>query len=317
MPSYTCPDCKAKVKSASEATPGQVFTCPECDAKFTPRAQTIGFKDDPPTKAKATAKPASAKPATAKPATAKPATAKPATAKPATAKPAVAAATSPPPPAKSPFLDDEDDGPKTYGVVQESEEEKRLAEKNKPTFGAVKDKFAKSARGPAAALLVTPVNLLLFQGGLLCLFGLFYAFFWQGLWGIIFTGGTPPSDEEFTEYLGWVFVGVVCTIWGAITCFGAVQGITLNSYPWAVVAGFFGLFPLFAGVFMLLTIWDPRVIAGFAEPETGPIKVDAEAEKKRGGDDDDDDEEDDDEEEEDEDEEDEEEEEEKPKKKKR
>ncbi len=300
MPSYTCPDCQAKVKSAAEAKPGQVFTCPECEAKFTPRAQTIGFKDDPPAKAKA-----------AKPGAAKPATLKPATAKPAAAKAAEPTAASPPPPAKSPFLDEEDDGPKTYGMVQETEEEKRLAEKNKPVFGAVKDKFAKSARGPAAALLVTPVNLLLFQGGMLCLFGLFYAFFWNGLWGIIFTGGTPPSDEEFTEYLAWVFIGVICTLWGGITCFGAVQAITINSYPWAVVAGFFGLFPLFAGVFMLLTIWDPRVIAGFVEPETGPIKVDAEAEKKLGDDDDDDEEEEDDDEDDDDDEE----EEEKPKKK--
>ncbi len=307
MPSYTCPDCNAKVKSAAEAKPGQAFTCPECEAKFTPRAKTLGFKDDPPAKAKAKA----AKPGAAKPAAAQPAMAKPATAKPAAEAPA---SPPPPPPAKSPFADDEDDGPKTYGMAQESEEEKRLAEKNKPTFGAVKDKFAKSARGTAAALLVTPVNLLLFQGGLLCLFGLFWAFFWQGLWGIIFTGGTPPSDEEFTEYLGWVFIGIVCTLWGAITCYGAVQGITIASYPWAVVAGFFGLFPLFAGVFMLLTIWDPRVIAGFVEPETGPIKVEGEAEKKKADDDDDDD---DDDEEDDEDDEEEEEEEEKPKKKKR
>ena len=37
MPSYTCPDCNAKVKSAAEAKPGQVFTCTECEAKFTPR----------------------------------------------------------------------------------------------------------------------------------------------------------------------------------------------------------------------------------------------------------------------------------------
>lgn len=289
MPSYTCPDCNAKVKSASEAKPGQELTCPECDAKFTPRAQTIAFKDDPPTKpkAKATAK------ATAKPAA------------------AAAAASTPAPeqPQSRKMMDDDDDGPKTYGLAEESEEEKRLAEKNKPTFGAVRDKYAKSARGPAAALLVTPVNLLLFQGGALCLFGLFYAFFWQGLWGIIFTGGTPPSDEEFTEYLGWVFVGIICTLWGAVTCFGAVQAITLGSYPWAVVAGFFGLFPLLAGIFLLLTIWDPRVLAGFAEPETGPIKVEAEAEKKDEDDDDDD--------EDDEDEEEEEEEDERPKKRRR
>ncbi|MCU0703878.1 MAG: hypothetical protein MUF18_07855 [Fimbriiglobus sp.] len=277
MPSYTCPDCQAKVKSEKEARPGQKFTCPECDATFSPRADTIAFKDDPP------ARPKAVKSAVVKPATARPS----------------APASPPPPPAPEPRkMDDDDDGPMTYGLVKESEEEQRLAEKNKPIFGAVKDKFAKSARGPAAALLVTPVNLLLFQGGLLCLFGLFWAFFWQGLWGIIFTGGTPPSDEEFTEYLGWVFIGIICTLWGAITCYGAVQGITLGSYPWAVVAGFFGLFPLFAGLFMLLTIWDPRVLAGFAEPETGPIKVEADAEKK-AEDDDEDDEDDEDEDDED------------------
>jgi hypothetical protein len=290
MPSYTCPDCNAKVKSAAEAKPGQEFTCPECDATFTPRAGTLSFKDDPPAKAKATVK------ATAK--------ARPA------AGPAPAATPAPEQPQPRRMADDDDEGPKTYGLAEESEEEKRLAEKNKPKFGNVKDKFAKSARGPAAALLVTPVNLLLLQGGLLTLYGLLGAFFWQGLWGLIFTGGTPPSDEEFAEYLGWLFVGIICTLWGAITCYGAVQAITLGSYPWAVVAGFFGLLPLFAGIFLLLTIWDPRVIAGFAEPETGPIKVDAEAGE------DEDDEDDEEEEDEDEDEEDEEDEE-RPKKKRK
>lgn len=303
MPSYTCPECKARVKADKEAKPGQEFTCPDCDAAFIPRAATISFVDDDPPRAKVKTK-AKANPAGA------PAVAKPA-AKPVVAKPAPAAASPPPPPepAKSPFADDEDDGPMTYGLVKESEEEQRLADKNKPVFGNVKDKFAKSARGPAAALLVTPVNLLLFQGGMLCLFGLFWAFFWQGLWGIVFTGGTPPSDEEFTEYLGWLFIGIICTLWGAVTCYGAVQAITLNSYPWAVVAGFFGLWPLLAGIFMLLTIWDPRVLAGFAEPETGPIQVDAKKE-----DDEDDVEEEEDDEDEDEDDE---QEEEKPRRKRR
>ena len=191
-------------------------------------------------------------------------------------------------------------------MVKESEEEKRLAEKNKPTFGAVKDKFAKSARGPAAALLVTPVNLLLAQGGLLALSGV--AAIIVGMWPIVFNGGTPPSDEEFSEGLFWGFVGFVWLLWGSVTCFGAVQAITLGNYPWAVVAGFFGLFPLLAGVFMLLTVWDERVLKGFAEPETGPIRV----EKKDGEKDEEEDDEDDDDHEDEE-----EEEEEKPRKKRR
>ena len=133
---YTCPECNARLKSRKQAEPGQEFQCPKCDASFVPRAEVIKFADDdgkkkPKPKAKAAPAPAAVPPP------------------------------PPPPAAKSPF-DDEDDTP--YGVLKESEEEQQLAAKNKPTFGAIRDRFKRSARGPAAALLVLPSNLLIGQG---------------------------------------------------------------------------------------------------------------------------------------------------------
>jgi DNA-directed RNA polymerase subunit M/transcription elongation factor TFIIS len=264
MPSYICPECNAKVRSEKEAKPGQVFECPSCEAEFTPRAETIKFADDDDDKPK----------------------------KSKTKAPKAAAAPPPPPP---PALDDDGD-PMTYGVAQESEDEKRLAEKNKPTFGAVKDKFKKSARGPAAALLVTPANLMLAQGGLLAIFGLTATIL--GIWPLWFTD-VPASDEEFAECTFWIFFGICSMVWGGITCFGAVQMVGLGSYAWAVVGAVFALFPLLAGIFALVTLRDERVLAGFAEPETGPIQSDADDKKDEEEEDEDDDEDEEDDEDED------------------
>ena len=270
MPSYSCPECRAKVKTEAEAKPGQKLRCTSCEKSFIPRAETLAFKDDDGESKKA--KPSMAKP---KVVMTKSAPAKALPAKPASAKPAVAK------PAEKPKRadDDDDSGPMTYGMVQESADEAKLAKKNMPKIGQIRDKFAKSARGTAAALLVSPAKLMLAQGALLCLFGIF-AFSWLGMWGLIFAD-VPPSDEEFAEFLFWIFTGIVCMLWGTITCYGAVQAVTLGQYHWAVVGALFGLLPLLAGIFLLLTLFDPRVLAGFAEPETGPIQTDDKEEEKK------------------------------------
>ena len=143
---YTCPACAAKLRTPKQVPTGKVVTCPKCDESFTPEpgkaaaGGTVKMVDDEPKKP--------AKPA----------------AKPEPAKTEAAAA-----PAKaSPFADDDDESAesikKGYGVVQETEEEKKEAEKHKPKFTAVQDKFKKSARGPAQSLLVMPSNLLTGEG---------------------------------------------------------------------------------------------------------------------------------------------------------
>lgn len=271
---YTCPNCDKRLKSKVQAEPGQEFECPKCNEVFVPRAETIKFADgDEPKKKKAKPK----------------------------AAPAPAPVAAPPPPPPKPKADDEDDSP--YAVIKESEEEQRLAAKNKPTFGAIRDKFKRSARGPAAALLVLPSNLLLGQGALTAVVGL--GMIINGAWPLIFTD-VSPSDEEIADNSFYICLGLFSMVWGGLVCFGASHMSSLDSYPWAFVGACLGLLPLLAGVFSIIALKDPRVVAGFLEPLEGPNAEEIE-EKKKPDDDD----------EEDEDEEGEEEEERKPAKKKR
>ena len=265
---YLCPDCDAKLKSKVQAEPGQEFQCPACQHVFVPRAEVIKFAaGDEPARKKAKPK--------------------------AKAAPVPAAAPPPPPPPKSMTDDDEDDSP--YSVVQESEEEQRLANKNKPTFGAIRDKFKRSARGPAAAILVLPSNLLIGQGALTAVVGL--GMIVNGAWPLIFTD-VSPSDEEIAENSFYICLGLFAAIWGGIVCFGASHMSSLDSYPWAFVGACFGLLPLLAGVFSIIALKDPRVVAGFLEPLDGPNHEEVEEKKKPDDEEEDDDEEEEEEEEE-------------------
>ena len=108
MPVYDCPECGAPVK-VPDAAAGKKVRCPDCKTAFAPPA-------------------GAARPEKA------------------TAKAAPKAAARPPEPTKKKPADDDDDV-SPFGLVKESEEEEKLARKNKPTFGAVKDKYKRSARG--------------------------------------------------------------------------------------------------------------------------------------------------------------------------
>ena len=193
-------------------------------------------------------------------------------------------------PRKKPADDEDDLNP--YGVVRESEEELRLIEKNKPKFGDVEDKFKKSARGPAGAILVMPVNLLIAVGAACCIGGV--GFVIAGLWNWVFTDA-PPSDEQKAGFLEWIFYGVVMFSWGGLIVFGTSKMQSLENYAWALLGAIMGV-PLLAGIFALVALRDPRVIAGFEEVEGA---VDDDEDETERADDEDEDE---DEEEEDEDE---------------
>ena len=203
------------------------------------------------------------------------------------AKPAAAAA--PPiafkdePPAAPPPPPADEDAP--YLVYEESEEEKRLAEATKPKFANVRDKFRKSARGPAMSLLVMPSNLMIAEGGLTIVVGLFLIAI--GAWPVLF-GEAAPSDEELADGLSFIFYGGFAVIWGALICYGASSMQNLGSYTWAMVGAILAVLPLLAGVFAIITLQDPRVQAGFREPESGPLKKTEEDEEE--GDDEEEDE---------------------------
>jgi len=157
--------------------------------------------------------------------------------------------------------DDEDVNP--YGVLKESEEELRLAEKNKPVFGDIADKFKKSFRGPAQMMLVLPTNLLIATGSLAAILGVLVVVI--GVFPLVFTDA-PPSDEEVGERLIIMFVGFVLVFWGSLVCLGASKMQSLESYAWALAGAVLGI-PMLSGIFALVALRDPRVRAGFEEVE--------------------------------------------------
>ena len=187
------------------------------------------------------------------------------------------------PPVK-PKPEDDDDDVNPYGVLKESEEELRLAAKNKPVFGDIADKFKKSNRGPAQMLLVLPTNLLVAAGSLTAIAGVLAIII--GLWPLVFTDA-PPSDEEYAEQLVIIFVGFVLLLWGCLVCLGASKMQSLESYAWALAGAVLGI-PMLAGIFALIALRDPRVRAGFEEVEGAIDEPDEDDEEDEEDDEEDD-----------------------------
>lgn len=271
---YDCPNCGSKVKLGQAAEPGQEVRCPVCRTAFAPRAETLGvIKEEQPARAAKAARPTAAK--AAKP-TAKPLAARPAGPAPAPVRPNV-------------VVDDDLDNDTTpYGVIKESEEEQRLIAKNKPKFTEVRDKFKKSARGPAQAMIVLPTNLLIAEGVLTGIGGI--GLIIVAIWPLIFTDA-PPSDEDYGEAILYGFIGLVALLWGMLVCHGASKMQALESYAWALVGGILGIVPLLAGIFALVALRDPRVIAGFEEVEGAIDDVDEDEQDEEEDDEDDEEEE--------------------------
>ncbi|MBA4190988.1 MAG: hypothetical protein C0467_23630 [Planctomycetaceae bacterium] len=274
---YTCPnpDCGANLKTPARVAVGKSVKCPKCGRSFTPETEeaeapagagTLKFADDGPKKPVSPAKP------------------KPAPKVEKKEEPAPAAATSP-------FADDDDESAESikrgYGITLETEEEKKEAEKHRPKFTDVEDKFKKSARGPAMALTVMPSNLMTLEGLLTVAFGLLW--FLQGSWPLIFSDA-PPGEEELEEAIVDMIVGLVVFVWGAMVCFGASQLQELGSYPWAMTGSIMGIFPLLVGAAGILALQNPAVKAGFAESAGGPDDDEEEDDEDEDEDEDDEDE---------------------------
>ena len=271
MPQYKCPEC-SKLLSMQQAPPaGKKIVCPACKTAFVPHAVAVA------------ATPVAAKPVAAKPVAAAPVAA--------AAAPIPLAPPPPPPPPVSTHHKDADDEDSTpYTIQQETEEEKKLAEINKPKFGEVKDKFKKSKRGPAVALLVLPTNLMIAEAGVCVFLGI--AMTVIGGWGLVFSDSIP-SSEELSDAMFTMFCGGFSILWGIIIAIGAAKMSNLGSYAWAVAGACIAVLPLFAGVFALIALQDPRVKDGFREPESGPVgsekdeKEQAKADKEAEEDEDD------------------------------
>lgn len=181
---------------------------------------------------------------------------------------------------------DEENDVNPYGVTEDVETEEQKAARKKVRFDGVDDKKKRSERGPAMSLLVMPANLLIAEGALTFIVGL-GTMIW-GMWPLIFTD-ISPSDDDYADQLPLVLFGVLLAVWGAMICLGASRMQNLESYTWAMTGAVLGILPLLVGVFALIMLRNPKVLAGFMEVE-GAMDAD---DTKENDDDDEDDEDDD------------------------
>jgi hypothetical protein len=195
---YSCPECGATLKPKAPVPAGRKIKCPKCETAFTPV-------------------PAGEKPAPAKAAAKGQAAAKVEPAAP--AKPA----------GKSLFADaDKDDfhDSTPYDVIKD-----QGAEGEKVTFDKIRDRYPKSKRGPAQALVVKPSNFLLSFGITQCVVSLGFIVRW--IFPLVFWDTAPPR-ERVIQCFTWMGLYAIAFIWGAFICHGASKMHSLESYGWAM-----------------------------------------------------------------------------------
>jgi hypothetical protein len=182
--------------------------------------------------------------------------------------------------------DDEDANP--YGVTEEVDTDAQKEAKAKVRFDGVDDRKKRSARGPAMSLLVMPSNLLVAEGGITFLIGMLIGV--MGLWPLVFTE-VEPSDDDYMEQGVWILFGLMMCAWGTLIILGASRMQNLESYTWAMTGAVLGILPLLAGIYAIIALRNPKVVAGFEEVEGALDENEDEYDKEKKDDDDDDDEE--------------------------
>jgi hypothetical protein len=253
---YPCPQCKASLKLKAEVPAGKKIKCPKCEAVFAPVADkpkpapakaiaddegggVFGFKEE-----------------------------------------------APPPPPAGPLLDDDEDQVK---VRKRDDAEERLEKR-----------FPKGKRGPAQAIVMKPSNQLLATASLFCVSCIVSVVVL--LWPMLFSLNTKLTSEEVA--FNWTMIGacVVAFLYNGVVTYGAVQLQSIESLSWATIGSFMMLLPtnwalgipafhwftafvrslagdefmygtwaiiavwcLYVGVWNVLTIRKPEVLAGFAE----------------------------------------------------
>jgi hypothetical protein len=123
-----------------------------------------------------------------------------------------------------------------------------------------------TTRVSAQALLVMPCNLLINEGKITVAGGI--VIFVVGMWPLAFNNA-PPNNDEIEEALEQMALGMLVFVWGVLVCYGAEQMWELTSYNWAMVGSVLGVLPILVGIFGIIMLQNPKVIAGFAEVEAG------------------------------------------------
>lgn len=131
------------------------------------------------------------------------------------------------------------------------------------------DELKMTIRHSARALLVAPSDLLTTEGRVTVAGGI--VIFVVGMWPLVFNNA-PPNNDEIEEALEQMALGMLVFVWGVLVCYGAKQMWELTSYNWAMVGSVLGVLPILVGIFGIIMLQNPKVIAGFAEVEAGSDK---------------------------------------------
>ncbi len=254
---YTCPECKTILQRSEPLPAGKKIKCPKCESIFAPKAPS-GKPVVNPAVAKAIAKPAAPKATVINPA-----------------------------------LKDMDDDRNPYALAAENEETDRLVaeEKKRAAEGVVKDRFKKSARGPAARAVVQPANALLAIGVLSAIGHLISVV--VAIFPLIFEineSGTPAEGQKYSDVdkkkknqispeewrqmliirIPWAIGSVIGFCISGLIVNGAFHLRSLDSRGWAwtgaILAILFGtLFGMLIGIWCVTVLNSEKVKAGFEE----------------------------------------------------
>ncbi len=168
-----------------------------------------------------------------------------------------------PAPAARPAAEDEEGG--RYGLAEAAAPQDEDAVR--AAFDPIKDRFKRSARGPALVLVVKPSTWLLRCGVGVCLTAIAGVLF--AIWPMIFKveDVQPPdknarfrgpeqterrfkemSPDDYREHLMILGFSIFQFAWGAVICAGASKMHVLEAYPLAMIASVMGMFGPFVPV---------------------------------------------------------------------
>jgi hypothetical protein len=199
MPKYQCPECEAVLRRAEAIPTGKKIRCPKCEAVFPANA----LPDDEPAKEPAAGYAVAGAPAGPK---------------------------APPPK----VVENEEENSNPYVVIRETGEEV----KPELFLGSLRDRFAKSAIGPAMFKTVMPSNWLLRLGLFSCAVAMLYFIF--GVFPIVFCEADPVRPFIRPRVNIMIKASFMFTF-GAIMCIGASKMHDVMSYTWSIIGSIMAL----------------------------------------------------------------------------
>jgi hypothetical protein len=191
----------------------------------------------------------------------------------------------------------------TYGIVQESDEEKKAeVEVKRKALEKTQDRRPKSARGPAVAKCTGPGNRMIATASITCVSCIFSIVVL--MWPMFFSKQVLTDKPE-----RWMTIAaaVFAFVYNGFIAYSAVQMLSIESYRWAMMGSIMNVFPLqfalsaaafnwlvkainigadpagwliaipfglvylFVGFTCLQTLRNKEVVAGFTERKPGDI----------------------------------------------